>query len=64
MILGTFVAYDPTTDMLAPSIDGFSAGVGADGSDLYVGTGGSQDCMQSPVPARIFINPPTPGAYM
>lgn len=50
--------------MMAPTVDGFSAGTALDGTELYVGKGTNLNCGQMPCPAKIDVNPPAPGAYM
>lgn len=45
--------------------DGFVAGYDMDGNPFYVGRGSNVDCSnQNPCPAKVSIDPVTPGALM
>jgi hypothetical protein len=57
LFLGTFEAYDPIKDPLAPVCKGFSAGKWQDGNELYVGLGkAADDCSSEEYdPGRIVV---------
>jgi hypothetical protein len=62
---GTFLPFNPITDLTLVTTYGYSAGNNSDGSKIYIGKGdNSAHLGLTSCPARISIDPAKPGAFM